>query len=314
MRWLFLLLLSINLAYIAWELGRPPSEKHAEVAALKNVQPIVLLSEIKQQAVLDSETVEPEPVSKAAPANAGVSSVEEVSSGSASSKEAEAEETVPAKDVAIEKLSDPVTEAAPAEQIKEKPDVTKRPAPAAVVAKKVESKKAQPVVAVKTAPAPVKQASCYTLGPFRDLDKLRSLTREIKSYVEKADFRGREEKEQTLYWVYIKPEKTRNKAIETGNRLKARKIKDFYVIRTGEKVNGLSLGHFRNKDGAYGLAKKVKNLGFDVTVEPVFKTYTVYWLDYQLSSGVVIPESIFNKYSKAAKKDKISRLSRDCGV
>ena len=121
------------------------------------------------------------------------------------------------------------------------------------------------------------------------------MTREIKSYVVKADFRGREEKEQTLYWVFIKPEKTRNKAIETGKRLKAKKIKDFYVIRDGDKENGLSLGHFRNKDGAYGLAKKVQKLGFDVVVEPVFRTYTVYWLDYQLSSGVTIPESTVRK-------------------
>ena len=155
---------------------------------------------------------------------------------------------------------------------------------------------------------------CYTLGPFRDLDNLRGLTREIKSYVVKADFRGREEKEQTLYWVYVKPEKTRKKAIETGKRLKARKIKDFYVIRDGEKENGLSLGHFRNKEGAYGLAKKVQILGFDVIVEPVFRSYTIYWLDYQLSSGVSIPESIFEKYIKSAKKNKISRLSRDCAA
>ncbi|MBT8119565.1 MAG: SPOR domain-containing protein [Gammaproteobacteria bacterium] len=157
-------------------------------------------------------------------------------------------------------------------------------------------------------------ASCFTLGPFRDLDNLRGLTREIKSYVVEADFRGREEKEQTLYWVYVKPEKSRKKAIETGNRLKAKKIKDFYVIRDGEKVNGLSLGHFRNRSGAYGLAQKVQKLGFDVLVEPVFRSYTVYWLDYQLASGVSIPESIFDKYIKTSKKDKISRLARDCGA
>ena len=159
---------------------------------------------------------------------------------------------------------------------------------------------------------PIQKASCFTMGPFRDLDKLRSLTREIKPYVVSTDFRGREEREQSLYWVFIQPEKNRKKAIETGKRLKAKKIKDFYVIREGEKIHGVSLGRFRNKNSAYGLAKKVKKLGFDVIVEPIFKTYTVYWLDYQLADGVSMPEVLFEQYTQPTKKGKVSRLSRSC--
>ena len=111
----------------------------------------------------------------------------------------------------------------------------------------------------------------------------------------------------------MQPETSKRKAIATGKRLKEKKIKDFYLIREGEKIHGISLGHFRNKSGAYGLAKKVQKLGFDVQVEPVFKTYTVYWLDYQLASGASIPESIFDKQVKVGQKDKVSLLSRDCG-
>ena len=159
---------------------------------------------------------------------------------------------------------------------------------------------------------PLQNESCFTLGPFRDLDKLRSLTREIKPYVVTTDFRGREERDQSLYWVYIQPEKNRKKAIETGRRLKANKIKDFYVIREGEKIHGVSLGRFRNKNSAYRLAKKVKKLGFDVIVEPIFKSYTVYWLDYQLADGVDIPETLFEPYTQPTKKGKVSRLNRSC--
>ncbi|MFV9615737.1 MAG: SPOR domain-containing protein [Gammaproteobacteria bacterium] len=160
----------------------------------------------------------------------------------------------------------------------------------------------------------IQKERCFTLGPFRDLDNLRSLTREIKPYVVTTDFRGREEREQYLYWVYIQPEKNRKKAIETGQRLKAKKIKDFYIIREGEKIHGVSLGRFRNKNSAYGLAKKVKKFGFDVIVEPVFKIYTVYWLDYQLADGVSIPETLYEHYTQSTKKGKVSRLSRSCGA
>ena len=298
MRWLFLFVFSLNLAYIAWEMSKSSSDDYAEVAALKNVQPIVLLSELKQQVNL---------------VEAEIKSVTEDKQG-----EDESTGGLPEDQIAPEKLAAvqavekaqqilPEVEPAAKPEAAKQPDSIKLAEQVVATTKKVDPFRVVPTTSSQT-------SSCYTLGPFRDLDKLRGLTREIKSYVVEADFRGREENEQALYWVYIKPEKNRKKAIEAGNRLKAKKIKDFYIIRDGEKENGLSLGHFRSKDGAYGLAKKVKNLGFNVIVEPVFKTYTVYWLDYQLSSGVTIPDSIFDKYTKPSKKEKISRLSRDCGA
>jgi len=304
MRWLFLLVLCLNLAYIAWEMSKS-SDSYVDVPPLKNVPPIVLLSELKQQpAQPTSLSAENAPLIQDGKAVAG--SAEKLSDENAAlAKRDDTKDAVAAKAVAVVKEK-------PAEQ--ERPPVESSNKTDLVDVVAAGQGQEAPGQQVTDQQAVAQAESCYTLGPFRDLDNLRGLTREIKSYVVKADFRGREEKEQTLYWVYIKPEKTRNKAIEMGKRLKAKKIKDFYVIRDGEKENGLSLGHFRNKNGAYGLAKKVQNLGFDVVVEPVFRTYTVYWLDYQLSAGANVPESVFEKYINTAKKDKVSRLRRDCGI
>ena len=263
MRWLFLIVLFLNLAYMAWQTTRPVTQSYEDVQPLKNVRPIVLLSELKQQ---------PSP------------QIAEVT---------EATEAIEATSVNI------------SEQIKQsaltldKDDIVAEIKPL----KTPDELQEKPL-----------QESCFTLGPFQDLDKLRDLTRDIKPYVVTTDFRGREERQQYLYWVYIKPETNRKKALEAGKRLKAKKIKDFYVIRKGEKIHGVSLGRFRNKNGAYELAKKVKKLGFDVVVEPVFKTYTVYWLDYQLADGVSIPETLLEQYTQSTKKGKISRLSRSCGT
>ena len=315
MRWLFLFVFSLNFAYIGWEMSKSPSDDYAAVPQLKNIQRIVLLSELKQQqeSAVDAEQLDD---------NVETADIDERSTGQVSEKQ-----------VVLEQVAEKTTEAE--KDLAQPPEVkADKTEIVAVVAKPVGSEatptptaatKSEPVKpepekpdSVKSKPAkpgpakPLQQASCYTLGPFRDLIKLSTLTREIKSYVVTADFRGREEKEQTLYWVYVKPEKNRKQAVAAGKRLKAKKIKDFYIIREGEKINGLSLGHFRSKDGAYGLAKKVRKLGFDVIVEPVFKTYTVYWLDYQLTEGAVIPEEIFDTYLKSTKKDKISRLSREC--
>jgi hypothetical protein len=310
MRWLFLFVLSLNLAYIGLEMSRSSAAGYTDVPALKNVQKIVLLSELKQssnpapveQAGVGGETadelVENSPI-KQGDRKAVQMEIESVHAGASVSA------TPVAKPPAV-KSAARLTETASA-------PVVQQPSTEKLVVK-APAGAGQDVSGKSPQLTPAQSMSCFTLGPFRDLTRLRGLTREIKSYVTKADFRGREEKEQPLYWVYVKPEKNRAQAIKTGKRLKAGKIKDFYVIRDGEKINGLSLGYFRNKTSAYGLAKKVKRFGFDVIVEPVFKTYTIYWLDYQLAGGVIIPDSILEKYTRPTKKQRVSRLPRDCGV
>ena len=310
MRWLFLIVLFLNLAYIAWQTTRPVTQFYENVQPLKNVQPIVLLSELKQQAHViatvqtsslhsddankrQEERVRPEVNSENQQPPAQIT--------------AEAEE----ENASVRKSEEIKQPALTSDADQVVAEVKPLKTPDALQEKPVMSMDGRYSARSQEGSA-IQKESCFTMGPFRDLDKLRGLTREIKSYVVTTDFRGREEREQSLYWVYIQPEKNRKKAIETGRRLKANKIKDFYVIREGEKIHGVSLGRFRNKNSAYRLAKKVKKLGFDVIVEPIFKSYTVYWLDYQLADGVDIPETLFEPYTQPTKKGKVSRLSRSC--
>ncbi|VAW52521.1 hypothetical protein MNBD_GAMMA06-1248 [hydrothermal vent metagenome] len=302
MRWLFLFLFSLNLIYIGWEVSGSSSENYADVPALKNAKRILLLSELKSPVSLTETKTLPASDAHAENSATKKSDFEKITEQAKKEKAEAAQELVKQSDASRD------VELA----------VNKAAESSAGSSTELSVTKSKPAKAEYVKTLPIKNSSqtakCFTLGPFRDLGELRSLTREIKTYVVEADFRGRKEREQSLYWVYLKPEKNQAKAIETGKRLKAKKIKDFYVIREGEKINGLSLGHFKSKKGAYGLAKKVKNFGFNVTVEPVFKTYTLYWLDYQMTSDVNIPKSIFDKHIKQGKKNNVSRLSRDCGV
>ncbi len=269
MRWLFLLVLSLNIAYIAWQMNVPAADEYVQSPLVKNAKSIVLLRELKesveaeQSVVEQSESVQPDIVRQ--------------------------------------------------DSKVETPNIDENKNVAVDYAQEVDATISAEVVAeTKVAQLATPANSCFTVGPFRDLENLRGYVREIKSYVIQADFRDREEKERSIYWVYIEPEKNRKSAIEAGRRLKAKNIKDYYVIRKGEKNNGISLGHFKSKNRAYGLAKKVKKLGFDVQVELLFKSYTLYWLDYQLVSGASIPETIDSKYIQSNSKENISRLRHDC--
>jgi hypothetical protein len=281
MRWLFFIALFLNLAYILWQVFQPATDHYADLPVSKNADSIILLSELKQKGNINSagETDGPGQQPVELEANAAAASAEGLNSDQADIEQQDAveEKIAEIKNDTAAVLNDPVLDGVSQAE-------------------------------------PAEAGSCFTLGPFRDLDKLRNLIREIKSYVVKADFRSQEESYISVYWVYLQPEKNRKLAIQTGKRLKEKNIKDFYVIRKGEKNNGISLGYFKNKNRAFRLEKKVKKLGFDVLVEPIYKTYMVYWLDYQLVDGDDIPEAIFEKFSQATKTDQTSRISIDCGA
>ena len=223
MRWLFLFVLLLNVAYVAWEFNQP--EKMMAVPVVdQNVPKIVLLREIGQDSAAFS-------------ANSG-----------------------------------------------------------------------------KSAPVPLGQpkdvigGGCYTLGPFRDMEKLRAVTRGIKKYVADASYRSHEEREQAMFWVYLEPAGGYSQAKALAAKLKSKKVKDYFIVSSEEKLNGISLGHFREKNRAYAHAKHITSLGFKPEVEALFKEYTIFWLDYEVISGESIPESILDKHLTG----KINRLVRAC--
>ena len=244
MRWLFLFVLLVNVAYVSWELSQSKMEP-VMPSASTNAPTIELLSEIGQATKNPTQPVE---------------SVE----------------------------------------------VSQKPSTSGVVKQAEPAKQQTPVT------PPVEVASdidrCYTLGPFRELDNLREFTRAIKNYVVTASFRSREEQEQSLFWVYLEPAGGLEAARALGKRLESANIKDYYVINSGPQEKGVSLGHFKEKDRAHAHANRIKQLGFKPVVEPVFRTYTIYWLDYQVPAGKLIPRKVFAKY--LAKN--INRLDRSC--
>ncbi len=149
---------------------------------------------------------------------------------------------------------------------------------------------------------------CYTLGPFREIKTLRLVTREIKDYVVDASFRSREEQEQTMFRVLLKPVGSKQEARALTRELASKNIKDYFIITEGPSKNAISLGYFSSKSRAYRHADRVRKLGFDVVAEPVFSTYTIYWLDYRIKADHEIPQRIFEDHLEKSSQ----RLNRSC--
>jgi hypothetical protein len=141
------------------------------------------------------------------------------------------------------------------------------------------------------------------------METLRLVTREIKDYVVEASFRSKEEQEQTMFRVLISPVGSKQEAKALIRELDKKNIRDHFIITEGPYRNAISLGYFSTKSRAYRHADRVRKLGFDAAAEPVFRSYTIYWLDYRIRSGEEIPQHIFDEYLDGAAQ----RLSRACG-
>ena len=167
MRWLFLFVLFLNLAYVGWQISRSPADSYAGIESLQDVERIVLLSEIQSQAV-NEKTVK-QKVEPVKPVQLAVSVVEEKQQKrlDAASKQ---------------KLSNPVG-------INTGKNISKK----VVEVKEVPATNQNLMLAENTTDR------CFTMGPFRALDRLSGLAQEIKPYVTATHFRSREENKSTVY-------------------------------------------------------------------------------------------------------------------
>jgi len=149
---------------------------------------------------------------------------------------------------------------------------------------------------------------CYTLGPFKDQNIMQQVRESLSEHVSDVKVRKRQESEKHRYWVYIPAQSSREQAKALAKQLRASKIKDFYIVLSGDTKNGISLGHFREQSHANRRMKRVSEMGFEVGINVIYRDYDVYWLDYQLVSNQGSTEFTVGEYVSEG----VSALSREC--
>ena len=137
---------------------------------------------------------------------------------------------------------------------------------------------------------------------------LRVVTREIRDYVVEASFRSKEEQEQTMFRVLVRAVGSKQEAKAMIRELDSKNIRDHFIITEGPNTNAISLGYFSSKSRAYRHADRVRKLGCDAYAEPVFRRYTIYWLDYRIKAGSEIPQQIFDDHLQSSGQ----QLTRAC--
>jgi len=128
---------------------------------------------------------------------------------------------------------------------------------------------------------------CHSLGPFKKRKQAEQVKNRLQEDGVLLSFRMSNESKRKGYWVYLSPLADHEAARKKARTLKKKHgIKDIFIVGTGEKKNGISLGVFSKFELAYRRQSEIRNLGYDAQLTDVKLPTKEFWLDWPESSNI----------------------------
>ena len=121
---------------------------------------------------------------------------------------------------------------------------------------------------------------CFSIGPFFEDKEVSKLEEKLTKGGHNPKRKSITDKEPKSYWVYMAPHKTMEDAKLAAEELKAAKVKDYFIIRTGKNAKAISLGLYNGYRRAKLRKASLKKQGFDVSIQTRYKDVTRHWLDF----------------------------------
>lgn len=138
-----------------------------------------------------------------------------------------------------------------------------------------------PVVTVDT------EAGCQALGPFGDREAALAAAARLNGLGLPARPRAVDASERLGFWVHTPPAPSREAAAAVVEQLRLAGVRDFYVVVDGDRDtrNAVSLGVFRQREGAEQQAGRLRAMGFEVEIGERRRESTAWWLDFPAPAG-----------------------------
>ncbi len=270
MKWLFLLLLVINIGIFSWGYQQEQIVTRPPVAAGADIGDMRLISERQEkseqaatEAAADTRQDEspPEPEQK----EAG-----EKQSEGGDTQVATAETVTPAETPEVV-ASTEETQAAPPEQQQ-------------ISAGDSQTEPDSPVTGDSSSEAAADTTSrCGAIGPILD----RQVAQEVLDDLKKLQFAPKleesTEKHQIGYWVVIPHLEDGDKAQAMIEQLAQAGLRDIWHFRGGELENVISLGVFSKKENAENFSREVLAKGFKTEMQPRYLNKKHYMVKFNIT-------------------------------
>jgi len=138
-----------------------------------------------------------------------------------------------------------------------------------------------------------KQLSCFSFGPFPDDQQTRDLIAWFEDREVTVQQRQEKDDGKQLFWVYLDPKESRGQAMMAIEDLKDKGITDFRLIETGDLQNAVSLGLFSTQAAVNRRLNELKDRGYQAVVVPYRNTKSIYWVDISLEDQAEVMSEMY---------------------
>ncbi len=164
--------------------------------------------------------------------------------------------------------------------LRERPDIQATGQP--LVPKPVEVVSAAQAVSSPAPSEPLQAAAggeqiCTLLGPLPQSADAKALLSRLAALQIHAKYVSLQVEGSVEYWVYLRPEPTKELAIAKLRELQDKKV-DSFIIPQGNLANGISLGIFDKKENAESRQQAVMQAGYDAQMREHTRTYLENWV------------------------------------
>jgi hypothetical protein len=151
---------------------------------------------------------------------------------------------------------------------------------------------------------------CYALGPFDGLPQAKNISEKLQNLGAFTSERSTTTESPMGFWVYLESSKSWKDAKEKVIALEKEGIKDMFIVGRGAMKNAVSLGLYKNEEGAEDRVKQIKKLGQKPKIQTQFKQVDQYWIDIDVESG---QDQVINTIEKNAQSLTVLELNdRKC--
>ncbi|MDT8407668.1 MAG: hypothetical protein RQ715_10500 [Methylococcales bacterium] len=124
---------------------------------------------------------------------------------------------------------------------------------------------------------PAAANSCYQIGPVKTAQAIAAWRDAVGLLPEQVATVSREQAVVTAYMVYLPKEATFAASLANVEKLKAKRISDYWIFRTGEQKGDISLGLFAEKSRAEKLYQQLREQDLQVSLRPRTRNEQVYF-------------------------------------
>lgn len=151
---------------------------------------------------------------------------------------------------------------------------------------------------------------CYALGPFDGLPQAQNISEKLQNLGAITSERSVSTESPMGFWVYLESSKSWKDAKEKVIALEKEGIKDMFIVGRGNMKNAVSLGLYKNEEGAEDRIKQIKKLGEKPKIQTQYKQVDQYWIDIDVESG---QDQVINTIEKIAQSLTVLELNdRKC--